>query len=103
MSVLEPTSGVPEGLSEQAITARNESSLSCKQTLAAIRTRSRETVQKRLGIFKALIFKARIFKAQSTIILDLLVPGKAHFGLKNLAYNLRHLVQLECHALAGAP
>jgi hypothetical protein len=32
-----------------------------------------------------------------------LVPAKARFGLKNLVYNLRHLVRLVCQAMAGAP
>ncbi len=32
-----------------------------------------------------------------------LVRAKARIGLKNLAYNMRRLVQLECLAMAGAP
>ncbi len=31
-----------------------------------------------------------------------LVRAKARIGLKNLAYNMRRLVQLERHAMAGA-
>jgi hypothetical protein len=31
------------------------------------------------------------------------VRAKARIGLKNLACNMRRLVQLERHALAGAP
>jgi len=68
------------------------SSLSCNQTLAAIQTRSFETVQERLGILKA----------QSVNALGVLVRAKARIGLKNLAYNMRRLVQLERHAMAGA-
>ncbi len=32
-----------------------------------------------------------------------LVRAKARTGLKNLSYNMRRLVQLERHAMAGAP
>ena len=73
--------------------AMNGSSLSCNQTLAAIQTRSLETVQERLGILKA----------QSVNALGILVRAKARIGLKILAYNMRRLVQLGRHAMAGAP
>ncbi len=58
--------------------ATSGSSLRCNQTLAAIQTRSLETVQERLGIVKA----------QSVNALGVLVRAKARIGLKNLAYNL---------------
>ena len=69
----------------------DSTSLSCNQTLAAIQTRSLETVQKRLGILKA----------QSVNALGVLVRAKTRIGLKNRADNMRRLVQVERHASAG--
>ncbi|MEE8084171.1 MAG: hypothetical protein V3T46_03015 [Alphaproteobacteria bacterium] len=42
-------------------------------------------------------------KDRSVNALGVLVRAKARIGLKNLAYNMRRLVQLGRHAMAGAP
>ncbi len=73
--------------SELPFLANSGSSLSCNQALAAIQTRSLETVQERLGILKV----------QSVNALGVLVRAKARIGLKNLAAGHGVALQLPAH------